>query len=624
MQFSAEITYYDPYGTEQSSAIVPENGWQFHNERIENRSLGIEIIYRISGDTITIPLSSLYETGKTRLKDLILFPHEIGGTEGDGSSLIVPHGSGALVHHRNHPEREERIGCFFPWGSAGLMTAFGVTGGTGTKAIIVDGGRYDMILRLRTNWGTARRYELAPVFQVRDYPDEEPLKEEISCKILELQGGWPVLAEQYREFMRAKYAIPAFGEKFKTNPAAEYGSRAAVMRMRLACKQMPTPIPEQSRENQPPLNVFMTFADVRAVIDECVRRQVGPLDVCLVGWNCGGHDGAYPQIFPVEERLGGEAELRRTIEHIKASGYAAGLHDNYFDSYTVSDYFSWEKVNRDHDCSPSRSGRWGGGQSWQVCPRCAYENARRNMAQTAELGLNGTYFTDVFTVWPLQKCYDRKHPLSRRECAEWRKKTLKLAHDTFGAIMSEGGQDWSLPELDRIYDMIDTPEMPDWCDREIPLFQMTWHGFIVYNTYRGGINSYPGDGIYLRNFAFGGLPTIYWHYIFTPSQTAEGGQDPNKDLRYDPATLPYEISRIKRITDDIRRMEPVRTAVMTDYIEHSPELTETVYSNGFRCIANYGDTDVIFDGIAVKAKDFELSGRQRKEKTVDPFFKSLS
>ncbi len=606
MQFSAEITYFDHFGKEQRSEVTEENGWKFSEGLVQNSFLGLEIPFRFLQDSLHVFPGELYESGKTRLKELILLPHEFGGTEGDGSSLIVPYGSGALVHHKGHPEREQSIGGFFPWGSVGLMSAFGVTDGKRTRALIVDGGRCDMTYRLRTNWGAEHRYELAPVFHIRDHADENPLNDEISCKLLTLSGGWPRLAKAYRNYMTGKYAIPTLAEKFKTNPVAEYNSRAAVMRVRLACKQMPTPILEQTHDHQPELNVFMTFADVRAVIDECEKQQVGPLDVCLVGWNYGGHDGAYPQIFPVEEKLGGEAELRKTIEHVKDAGYAVGLHDNYFDSYTISDYFSWDAVNRDHDRSPSRSGRWGGGQSWIVCPRCAYGNAKRNMPQTAKFGLNGTYFTDVLTVWPLEKCYDSKHPLSRRECAAWRKKILRLAHSTFGAIMSEGGQDWSLPELDRIYDMIDTPEMPDWCNREIPLFQMTWHAHVVYNTYRGGINSYPGDDIYLRNFAFGGLPTIYWHYIFTPAQTAGGGQDPDKDLRFNPTTLPYEISRIKRITDDIRKLEPVRLAEMTDYLEYENGISETIYDNGYHCIANYGSSDTVVHGVSIKAKNFEL------------------
>lgn len=608
MVFSGEISWFDQYGKVCRSAIDAGHGWEISERQLISRELGIRLSYRISADgTLSLPLDELYESGKTRVQELVLWPELIAGYEGENKSLILPQGCGALVHLRNHPEKEERIGCFFPWGAAGLMTLCGVTDGVRSRALIIDGGRFDMLLRLRTCWGKRRQYAVAPVFCIRDRAGDAPLRDEITVQLRELEGGYPAVAQSYYEFMRCRHAVPTLAEKAAANPLLEYSSRAIIMRMRLACKEMPSPILEQTPEHQPKLNCFMTFADVRTVLDECRRQEVGPLDCCLVGWNYGGHDGAYPQIFPVEERLGGETELRRTIRHCRELGYRIGLHDNYFDSYTIADSFRWEDVSRTADQLPALSGVWGGGQSYIVCPRRATENAMRNMSKTKKLGIDGIYFTDVLSVWPLEKCYSPAHPLSRRECALWRKKIFQLSHDTFGGSMSEGGQDWAFPELDRVYDLVDTPEMPAWCDEEIPLYSMVWHGSVLYNTYRGAINSRPGEPIYLRNLAFGGLPTIYWHYIFTPSQTAAAGQDPEKDLKFDRKTLAENVALIRRITDDVRRLEPVRFARIAGYAERADNLTETIFSNGFRLLVNYGATEAVLGGIRIGAGDFTLT-----------------
>lgn len=620
MVFSGEISWFDQYGKVCRSAIAAGHGWEITERQLICRELGIQLSYRISSDgTLSLPLDELYESGKTRVQELVLWPELIAGYEGENKSLILPQGCGALVHLRNHPEKEERIGCFFPWGAAGLMTLCGVTDGVRSRALIIDGGRFDMLLRLRTCWGKRRQYAVAPVFCIRDRAGDAPLRDEITVQLRELEGGYSAVARAYYEFMRKRHAIPTLAEKAAANPLLEYDSRAIVMRMRLACKEMPSPILEQTTEHQPKLNCFMSFADVRTVLEECRRQEVGPLDCCLVGWNYGGHDGAYPQIFPVEERLGGETELRRTIQRCRELGYRIGLHDNYFDSYTIADSFRWEDVSRTAEQLPALSGVWGGGQSYVVCPRRSVENARRNMRGTKQLGIDGIYFTDVLSVWPLEKCYSPAHPLSRRECALWRKKIFQLSHDTFGGSMSEGGQDWAFPELDRVYDLVDTPEMPAWCDEEIPLYPMVWHGSVLYNTYRGAINSWPGERIYLRNLAFGGLPTIYWHYIFTPSQTAAGGQDPKKDLKFDRKTLTEKVALIRRITDDVRRLEPVRFARIAGYREHSDTLAETIYSNGFRFLANYGGKETNFDGVRIGAGDFALvAGNGLPEEGVNP------
>lgn len=620
MVFAGEISWFDQYGKVCCSTIDAGHGWEIKERQLSCRELGIQLSYRISSDgTLSLPLDELYESGKTRVRELVLWPELISGYEGEEKSLILPQGSGALVHLRNHPEKEERIGCFFPWGAAGLMTLCGVTDGARSRVLIVDGGRFDMLLRLRTCWGSRRQYAVAPVFCIRDRVEDAPLHDEITIQLLELEGGYPAVARAYYEFMRVRHAIPTLSEKAAANPLLEYDSRAIAMRMRLACKELPTPILEQTPEHQPKLNCFMSFADVRTVLEECRRQEVGPLDCCLVGWNYGGHDGAFPQIFPVEERLGGETELRRTIQRCRELGYRIGLHDNYFDSYTIADSFRWEDVSRTAEQLPALSAVLAGGQSYVVCPRRSVENARRNMRETKQLGIDGIHFTDVLSVWPLEKCYSPAHPLSRRECALWRKKIFQLSHDTFGGSMSEGGQDWAFPELDRVYDLVDTPEMPAWCDEEIPLYPMVWHGSVLYNTYRGAINSWPGERIYLRNLAFGGLPTIYWHYIFSPSQTAAGGQDPKKDLKFDRKTLTEKVARIRRVTDDVRRLEPVRFARITGYREHSDTLTETIYSNGFRFLANYGGKETNFDGVRIGAGDFALvAGNGLPEEGVNP------
>ena len=159
MVFAGEISWFDQYGKVCCSTIDAGHGWEIKERQLSCRELGIQLSYRISSDgTLSLPLDELYESGKTRVRELVLWPELISGYEGEEKSLILPQGSGALVHLRNHPEKEERIGCFFPWGAAGLMTLCGVTDGARSRVLIVDGGRFDMLLRLRTCWGSRRQY----------------------------------------------------------------------------------------------------------------------------------------------------------------------------------------------------------------------------------------------------------------------------------------------------------------------------------------------------------------------------------------------------------------------------------------------------------------------------------
>ena len=59
----------------------------------------------------------------------------------------------------------------------------------------------------------------------------------------------------------------------------------------------------------------------------------------MVGWNKSGHDGRWPQAFPVEEKLGGEEGLREAILHANKLGYYIAAHTNSSDAYTIADNF---------------------------------------------------------------------------------------------------------------------------------------------------------------------------------------------------------------------------------------------------------------------------------------------
>lgn len=60
--------------------------------------------------------------------------------------------------------------------------------------------------------------------------------------------------------------------------------------------------------------VYNSLDDVALILDELKNAGVKKAEICLVGWNKGGHDGRYPQILPIEEKIGGETKLRELIK----------------------------------------------------------------------------------------------------------------------------------------------------------------------------------------------------------------------------------------------------------------------------------------------------------------------
>ena len=106
-------------------------------------------------------------------------------------------------------------------------------------------------------------------------------------------------------------------ERATEQPAVKFAAESLELRIRMSWK--PTgAIVHQSPDNEPPLKVVIDYDRVSDIIDELKAEGIENVELCLVGWNRGGHDGRYPQLFPAEPLLGGTEKLLAVIEKAKA------------------------------------------------------------------------------------------------------------------------------------------------------------------------------------------------------------------------------------------------------------------------------------------------------------------
>ena len=133
------------------------------------------------------------------------------------------------------------------------------------------------------------------------------------------------IARVERELRLERGEIIPLADKCRERAVVDYASRSPLIRIRMAWKQSPSPVKHQTPENQPPVHVACDFARVRDIADALHERGVKECELQLVGWNLGGHDGAFPQLFPVEPTLGGEEEMKKTFAYVKSLGYRISL-----------------------------------------------------------------------------------------------------------------------------------------------------------------------------------------------------------------------------------------------------------------------------------------------------------
>lgn len=601
----ADITYWDAAGAERSQPVTTSAGWTIDRQasgqtwrlacRQGELGLAFELTLRGKGDVLTasVPAAIVKETGKTRLKTLRLLPRFGAATEGEAGYLVIAQQSGALCHFSGKRPVERWLSvyqtiCQCP------MPLFGVVRGTSGLAGIVTSGQYDARFCVSTQWGQQRQYAIDPGFTLRTQPKETRLPDDLTVEYHFLpaaEANWVGVAKRYRQYNFARRGLRPLRERAAASPGLAYSMQAMEVRLRLGVKPVPYKITEQTPETEPPVRVFLDFARVRDVLDEFHRQGITRAEFCLVGWNRGGHDGRYPQLFPVEPALGGEAELRATIRHGQSLGYQMIAHDCYYGAYRISEKWDEAYLRRDNKNQLAKGGVWGGGQSYNICLPQAWELfAKSDLPQIHALGFQGGHYSDVLSIIGPRPCYDPRHPVTRRQDAEAAAKILAQARALFGSSQSEGGLDFAATGLDRFLYLDCDKWMPllkqPHVDTCVPLYETVYHGVLLYNLSTGVINTLPGETGYLRSIEYGSLPLacFYGHFLLDASKNWMG----NRDYRYDDREgLKQAVAGLRRVFDDVERLKHLQTEFIEGHRPLDEGVFETRYGNGQRVVVNY-------------------------------------
>ena len=202
------------------------------------------------------------------------------------------------------------------------MPVFGVKNDRECYIAYVSGMSYSYYLNVSHKDGIYRIY---PTFETEG---EQPY-EDICIEYYMLTGDnadYSGMARRYRKCRIDRGDVRPLKDRIKENPALRYTVESPVIRIRCGWKPAPATVLHQTIENEPPMHVACDFDRVGDILDELKAQGVDKAEICLVGWNVKGHDGRWPQAFPVCEELGGEEKLRKVIQKGKDMGYRMTCH----------------------------------------------------------------------------------------------------------------------------------------------------------------------------------------------------------------------------------------------------------------------------------------------------------
>ncbi|MDO5567432.1 MAG: DUF5696 domain-containing protein, partial [Planctomycetia bacterium] len=489
-----------------------------------------------------------------------------------------------------------------------VMSMYGVRTPKGALCAILTGLPYESQQCVTVEKGV---WKIFPRYVLEDIVPYEDIK--IDFHVLDKnKATYSDVGKCYREYQLQRGVVVPIRERMKTRPVLEYAANSIEVRVRMGWKPVPSPVPELTKETEPPMKVVITFDRFMDIVDEFKRQGISKTEFCLVGWNIGGHDGRYPQIFPPDERLGGEAKLVKAIRKAQQAGYQIVAHTNNSDAYSASRIGGmWDEnyLLRDKDGAPITKTTYGGGNMYQTCPKCMYERfVASDFKKLHELGFRGLHYIDVFSTVNPRDCYSKDHPLNKKEYAEWTNRILADSQKTFGGLGSEGGYDWCVSHLD--YSLCNSFADPRLAqgklvERLVPIWNIVYNGIVLSTPFRVVWNYTLEDPFYrLKLVEYGGRPAFYYYAKFRHSGKRSFGE---LDLVCGTQKeLIESVKKVKQGVDEFERLKYLQLEFIDRHEEIAPEVFRTTYADGSEIICNYGAAPYSYRGQIVPSVDYVL------------------
>ena len=338
-------------------------------------------------------------------------------------------------------------------------------------------------------------------------------------------ADYNLFCKEYRRYLKERGRLITLKMKAAANPNINYLAGAGIYHTGAA--RMIKPGTEYYRENEPEYNnVFVPFSETGKKLEKVKALGFDKIYLHLDGWGKSGYDRQHPDVFPPNENCGGTEGMRALSEKCRDLGYKFGIHDQYRDYYLDANTYDEDNVAVDIDGKFPVYNVWYGGEQAFMCPELCPGYVRRNYKEFEKLGIqiDGSYL-DVFSVVEEDECFNEKHTVTRKQCAEYRMECFDYLNSKGIIPSSEETVDAVLPSIALCHHSPFAVDTLGGNNREAmgiptPLFSLVYHDCIVVPWFgvgcKGGWHIPVNDSGYVYALLTGG--TIYMHENYNEIQ----------------------------------------------------------------------------------------------------------
>ncbi len=508
---------------------------------------------------------------------------------GADGKLLLPVNTGVLCRPSGKSKVQDRFLIYGEQGRWELVPTLPIAAvqtPEGGLAAVATQGAADMWCDVRTDGEGHGSIGLYPMFR-REWVDPVNWGHR-ELRIMPLAPEDDMVAATAKRLRR--HVIEDLGKKTLTQRAEEsaqcaYQQTAYTMKLFHGIQQQG--IMMYGRESEHDKLLFkrtMRFRDAAKCLERLKAAGIDRVYLQSVGWNTRGHDGAWPTLFPIDERLGGESELRAMIQTAKDLGYQITTHHNCNGAYFSSPDFVADWTVHDIWGEPRVTGFWGGGAKsnhWGLA--VPEEVLRGRLERLKDLGFNGMQYLDGMGN-PLYVNYHPVHRGGRADYAAGINRYLRLAAEVFGAVQTEIGFLYCALHADALA----TPGnlwhlnlcKPEWpvtalLDQRVPVWYLALHDLVTIENH--GVDW----GNTMHAVLMGEVPRDEW--------TTEAGVFPVLD--------DDRIGRLKSRYDlCCEQFGHLITTEMTAWEMTADNVEQTTYADGTEVVADFNENKLLVNG----------------------------
>lgn len=638
LQLTRALKAFEDAGYTEEDLAQDHAEHGIEHERSGPRLFMLTIEYELDGDQmlVRVPASGIHFPEEYPINTLSVLEYFGAGGSKDEGAILVPDGSGALIHFNNgkmqYPSYQQDI-----YGpdltmklreassneSKARLPVFGMIRPEGAFLGIIEEGDAVAMVNADISGKLNSYNNVYPSFYVVNKSDitlqssdmvrtlpkfqNKPTSSDFVVRYAFVgaeQASYSGLASLYREHLLATGGLPEMEADQKSAGVPFYLKLFGGM----STRQHMLGIPYNSTE------ALTTFEEGQAILSKLMEKNVSNIQVRYAGWFNDGLHHRLPDSIKVDGVIGGKKGMKAFGEYTNDAGIGfypdmAVLHVQSKKGFSPSKEASRTLTQEPavlYPMDPALQRRSKDlSASYVLSPNEINEVTTDMLKELKPLELRGVSLKDMAE--QLNSDMNPKKLLDRTQALDTVRQALDQIKQQAGSIVAEGGNGYALPYVTGLTDAPMASSRFKLEDEEVPFFQLVVHGNISYTGSPYNLSTYTDARQYvLKLIEYGANPYFAW--FNAPNHVV-------KETDYNNLYAANYEQWIDLAADMYKEVSQVNLPFTEQPMIAHEALAEgvfrTTYKGGGYVIVNYNDHTVEAGDHKIEALSYVTGGGQR-------------